>query len=665
VTGRPTAVRAPGPRASILIVDDHPANLEAFEAILKPLGQDLVSARSGEEALEWASNREFAVILMDVRIPGMDGFETAVRIRREEKNLHSPIIFITADGMYRDDYALRAYSHGAVDFLVKPFNPAWLESKVRVFVDLYLRGETIRLQEAALRQAEREALERQSETRLLTIIDLMPLCVVAFHADGTPYFCNRAWQEYTGIELNEASVDVLLRAVHQDDRARAREALLGLISNRGQRFELECRLGSARGGYRWHIVRALPEIGENVIVGWIATATDVEEQKQAERRAMAANRMKDEFLAIVSHDLRTPLTAILGWAGMLSAAKADEAKLHRGLETIQRAARAQARLIEDLLDVARIMSGKLHLELRDVSLQEIVRAALEAVRQAAETNGVALEAALEDVPTTLGDPDRLQQVVWNLAMNAVKFTKTGGRIQVCTRSVDGAIEIQVRDNGRGIDPEFLPHVFDRFRQADSTAAQGQGGLGLGLAIVRHIVNLHEGSVSAESAGVGQGATFVVRLPVRSASPIDVPDEAPSSGLVERPVSRSLRGAKILVLDDDADSRDFLAQVLGSAGADVVSASSVRQALDVFEHSPPDVLLSDIGLSGEDGYSFIRAIRALPPDKGGNVAAAALTAYTRPQDAAHALASGFDVHIAKPIEPFEVVGIIADLVQLRR
>src|SRR5579859_1742436 len=260
-------------RASILIVDDHPPNLLALQAVLEPLEHEVVTARSGEEALQRLGEREFAVVLMDVRMPGLDGFQTTAHLRDIEHARHTPIIFLTAHAS-DEEQALHAYARSAVDFLVKPFNPQILLSKVRVFVDLYLRGQTIRRQEAALRQVQREELERQSETRFQTIIDLMPLCVVALHPDGTPYFCNRAWRDYTGIAIADASGDTLLEAIHPDDQDRTREALQHAISG-GREIELECRIRCGRdNAYRWHVVRALPEFGATgKIVGWIATAT--------------------------------------------------------------------------------------------------------------------------------------------------------------------------------------------------------------------------------------------------------------------------------------------------------------------------------------------------------------------------------------------------------
>jgi PAS domain S-box-containing protein len=650
------------PRASILLVDDVPANLLALEAVLEPLGQDLVRACSGEEALRHLAEREFAVILMDALMPGIDGYETAARIREREATRLTPIIFITA-GDFEEDRVMLGYSRGAVDFLIKPFNPLILTSKVAVLVELYLSRETVREQAAALREAEREALERQSATRLQTIFDLMPLCVVALHADGQPYFCNRSWREYTGIDLSDGGGMTLLDAVHPEDRVRARDTLLEALAA-GRPVEIECRLRCERDGFRWHVARALPEVGaDGTIIGWIATAADVERQKQAEQQANAANKMKDQFLAVVSHELRAPLTAILGWTGILQSSPPDATRLSRGLETIQRNARAQAHLIEDILDVARILSGKLRLEIGPMDVAAVVRAALDSARPAAEAKEVELEATFESVTPTEGDAERLQQVFSNLATNAIKFTPSRGKIRVDVRMEGEDIEVRFEDNGCGIDPEFIPHVFDRFRQADPNAGRREGGLGLGLAIVQHIVGLHDGTVAAKSSGAGQGSTFVVTLPVRE-GPLEETPISPSQAAMSSRASSILRGLKVLLVDDEPDSRDFLSQVLGSAGADVMSAGTSRDALDMFVREPPDVLLSDIGLPGEDGYSFIRQVRALAKERGGTIPALALTAYTRPEDAARAREAGFDMHVPKPIEPFEVVSVVAHLGQLR-
>jgi PAS domain S-box-containing protein len=654
--------RARGLRASVLLVDDKPANLVALEAVLEPLGHELVRAHSGNEALAKLAERDFAVALLDVRMPGMDGYEIAARMRQQPSTRLTPIIFITAAD-FDEHRVLLGYSHGAVDYLVKPFHPAMLASKVSVLVDLYLSRETIREQAAALRQAEREALERQSETQRQRIIDLMPLSVIALHADGKPYYCNRAWREDIGIELDSESGINLLEAVHPEDRLCVYDTIKESIAA-GRSVEIECRLRSLRNGFRWHVVRALPDLGaDGKIAGWIATAVDVERQKQAEQQATLANRMKDQFLAVVSHELRTPLTAIAGWASILQSGKLDATRLQRGLETIQRNAKSQALLIEDILDVARILSGKLRLKLGQVNVRAVVDAAVESARPAAAIKEIELEDVPEPVPLTWGDTDRLQQVVSNLLTNAVKFTERGGKVRVCLKTVGDEIEIRVEDNGCGIDAGFLPYVFDPFRQADSSEARRQGGLGLGLAIVDHIVRLHDGTVAAHSLGVGRGSTFIVTMPVREA-PTSEDVERAASAVVPRAATR-LRGLKVLVVDDEADTREYLVQVLRSAGTEVRSAASAKDAFYILAAWKPDVLLSDIGLAGEDGYSLIRKVRSLATEEGGMIPALALTAYTRPEDASLAREAGFDLVVPKPIEPFEVVDVVAQLAQLRQ
>jgi CheY-like chemotaxis protein len=299
-------------------------------------------------------------------------------------------------------------------------------------------------------------------------------------------------------------------------------------------------------------------------------------------------------------------------------------------------------------------------------MRAIVEGAHDAVRAAAEAKNIVVRANCEAVPITAGDPDRLQQVVWNLAMNAVKFTPEGGTVDVVVRPVKRDIEVEVSDTGRGIDPDFLPHVFDRFRQAAGAPARREGGLGVGLAIVHHIVELHRGSVSAASDGPGKGATFTVLLPVRAPT-TDTAEMETRESTSERPAvqSSSLAGLRIVVVDDDADTRALLSHALGTAGAEVATAATSGEAMGLFRASPPDVLLCDIGLPGVDGYSFMEEIRALSPGDGGRVPAAALTAHARAEDASRALEAGFDKHIAKPIEPAEIVQIIADLAHARR
>jgi PAS domain S-box-containing protein len=400
------------------------------------------------------------------------------------------------------------------------------------------------------------------------------------------------------------------------------------------------------------------------ISGIFAHGVDITEQVRARRQAEEANRIKDEFLATLSHELRTPLTAIIGWSAMMRANKFDENTAANALETIERNAKAQARIVEDLMDVSRIITGKLRLDVQAVELATVVSGAVDAIRPAAEAKNIRLQALLDpQAGPVSGDPTRLQQVVWNLLTNAVKFTPKGGRVQVRLERVNSHVEITVSDTGQGIAPEFLPHVFDRFRQADQTYTRAHGGLGLGLSIVRQLVELHGGTVQAESAGIGQGATFIVELPVMVAHrKLEQPERRhPTSGgdaALECPPS--LAGLRVLVVDDEADTRVLLRAMLERCGSEVMTAASAAEALELFEQSRPDVLVSDIGMPEADGYALISGVRRLEARRGGRVPAIALTAYARAEDRVRALKAGFQVHVPKPIEPVELVAVVASL-----
>jgi signal transduction histidine kinase len=387
-------------------------------------------------------------------------------------------------------------------------------------------------------------------------------------------------------------------------------------------------------------------------------------EKAARQEAEEANRLKDEFLATVSHELRTPLTSILGWSNMLLARRQDVEMHDRGLEIIHRNAQAQNQLISDLLDVSRIISGKLRLDLRTVELPAVIEAAVEATRPAAEAKGVRLTTALDPRAGPInGDADRLQQVVWNLLTNAIKFTDAGGEITVGLASVSSRVEITVRDSGMGISPEFLPHIFDRFRQADPATNRVHGGMGLGLSIVRQLVELHGGAVRAESEGEGKGATFTVSLPfVNFSRGRERAERLPPGGVGHAEIScpPSLHGLRVLAVDDEADTREMIRAVLEHCKMEVITAGSAAEALEAIAGSHPDVLISDLGLPGEDGYALIARVRALPAERGGQIPAAALTAYVRAEDRVKVLRSGFQLHVPKPLEPNELVAVVANL-----
>lgn len=386
-------------------------------------------------------------------------------------------------------------------------------------------------------------------------------------------------------------------------------------------------------------------------------------EQKARAQAEAANRMKDEFLATLSHELRSPLNAMLGWLRLLNTRKFDEATTAKAMETIERNARAQAQLVEDLLDVSRIIQGKLRLNVRAIELSTVIGVAIDTIRPAAEAKGIQLQTIIDPAAGPVaGDSDRLQQVIWNLLSNAIKFTPKEGRVQVRLERIDSHVEITVTDTGLGISPDFVPYVFERFRQADSSITRSYSGLGLGLAIVRHLVELHGGTVRAESQGEGKGATFIVRLPLM---PVRI--EAQESERVHPAVSGAvpfnppaLEGIEVLVVDDEADSRVFMTMVLQECGASVTAVGSAGEAIEAIQELKPDVLLSDIGMPGEDGYTLIRKVRALSFEQGGRIPAAALTAYARAEDRTRSLLEGFQIHLPKPVEPAELAAVVANL-----
>lgn len=385
----------------------------------------------------------------------------------------------------------------------------------------------------------------------------------------------------------------------------------------------------------------------------------------ARAEAERANRMKDEFLATVSHELRTPLNAIMGWSHMLRGGRLDDASKARAFETIERNAKSQAQLIEDILDVSRVITGKLRLKMGPVDVAAVINAAIDSVQLAAESKGIQLEVTLDpSARNTIGDSSRLQQVVWNLLANALKFTSAGGRVEVKVDRADADVRITVSDTGCGISSEFLPFIFDRFRQADSTSTRVHGGLGLGLAIVRHLVELHGGTVQAESGGIGSGSTFTIRLPLapqrsasRTAEPALFPEQQPEGVAAALP---SLDNVRVLLVDDDSDGLHILATALADCRASVETALSTPQALEVLEWYKPDVLVSDLAMPDEDGYSLIAKIRAT--EQGSKLLAVALTAYVRIEDRARAFSAGYNMFVPKPVEPTELVTAIASLVK---
>jgi signal transduction histidine kinase len=383
----------------------------------------------------------------------------------------------------------------------------------------------------------------------------------------------------------------------------------------------------------------------------------LEREHAARLEAQAANRAKDEFLATLSHELRTPLNAILGWAQLLAGGQLSKSTAQRAVEIIERNTRLQAQLIDDLLDISRIVTGKLRLEMKPLPVRPILEAAVESALPAANAKQVQLTWECDDGENAIAcDPGRIQQVIWNLLSNAIKFTPEGGRVTLSEKREDATIVIAVTDTGAGIEPEFLPHVFDRFRQQDPASTRKHGGLGLGLSIVRHLVALHGGSIEAFSKGEGLGATFVVRVPI-SQVPVESVDEDASSG--DPSSMPSLEGVHVLVVDNEADARSLVSAILEGCGATVTAVESAAAALEEIRRHRPDVLVSDIAMPDEDGYTLIRKVRRLEGTFG-PLPAAALTAYATASDRAEALLAGYQAHLAKPVEPSELTAVVANL-----
>lgn len=658
-------------KASILLVDDHAPNLLALEGVLERLGHRMVRATSGEEALRHLLVGDFALVLMDVQMPRMNGFETAALIKSHSRIANIPIIFITATS-HDASQIFQGYDHGAVDYLLKPYDPHILRSKVSVFIDLYLKTEKVKAQATLLREQEIALLEKNNEQRYRRLAECLPLAMWAAGPDGKVYYSNRAWCDYSGQKVEEVTTLTNHEVVHEDDIEQVR-ASWDESRRDGSSFEIEYRLRrNLDGAYRWHLGRGVAERDEHgQIEGWIVMAVDIDDKKtaaeartrllqletDAREKADAANRCKDEFLATLSHEIRTPLNAILGWSQLLRTGDLDAAASAKALETIERNAQAQGRVIEDLLDVQRIVTGKTRLVVTVVDLLTIINAAAESIRPAADEKGISISLELEDLLPVNGDAGRLQQVVSNLLSNAVKFTPKNGQVKVALSQMEMGVEIKVSDNGAGVPSDFLPHVFERFRQGDSTTTRTQGGLGLGLAIVHHLVELHGGTVCAESDGPGKGTVFTIRLPVRRSS-----ERLRATGAATVAPLPTLSGIDVLVVDDELDARELLRAVLSKSGANVTVAGSAAEALDCLSKRMPHVLVSDIGMPGEDGYSLIKKMGAYAALRGiVRPGAVAVTAFASTEDRERALRAGFQSHLPKPLDPAELILTIANLV----
>jgi PAS domain S-box-containing protein len=534
------------------------------------------------------------------------------------------------------------------------------------------------VQDVTQRKAAEEAL-RESEERLRLGMDAGNTGTWDWDIAGDRVTWSDRVYEFHGLKPGEFSgrVEDFTRLVHPDDVANVRAAIERSLQE-GAPYHVEFRVVHREGEVRWISTngkvyydaegRALRMLGAttDVTVRKLAELERdrlLEGERQARSEAEHSSRMKDEFLATLSHELRTPLNAILGWSQLLGRGGDDPGMLEEGLAVIERNTRAQAQLIDDLLDMSRIISGKIRLDVRLVDPVSVIEAAIETVTPAAVAKGIKIETAMDHRAGPIsGDPNRLQQVVWNVLSNAIKFTSRGGRVSITLERVESVVEVSVTDTGQGITPEFLPHVFERFRQADASSTRRHGGLGLGLAIVKQIVELHGGTIQAMSEGEGMGSVFRISLPLSSGAGEEtaLPGEVEKTSAALQCRSTELAGLKILVVDDEPDARRLVRRLLEECAARVITAGSAREAMPLVEAERPDVLICDIGMADVDGYEFLRQVRVLGEARGGRVPAVALTAFARSEDRTRALLSGFLVHVSKPVEPEELVATIASV-----
>lgn len=702
-------------KAAILIVDDRPEKVLSLEVILEKLGQEIVRAYSGREALRYILQRDFAVILLDVNMPGMDGFETAALIRQRKSSENTPIIFVTAFG--DEMHANRGYSLGAVDYILAPVVPDVLRSKVGVFVDLYLKNYQLRNQADSLRKRASQMQKlaaasvainsAQSLEGIIRTITDTARDIIGAHQAITLFFGPHAGPARSQALAISSLSD---RYAKWRDRPLPIERLADTLVAQSRRptrmTESELHLHPD-----WEIVKSLdiPPVkggmlvaplhgreGDNWGLIYVADAEagsftsddemllvqlsqmgsiSIENTLNAHERE--ANRLKDQFLATLSHELRTPLNAMLGWTELLRGEMvrspiANE-EFVQGLQIIERNAMAQKRLIEDLLDVSRISTGNLRVVKSEMRIQDVVQAAIEAVRPAAVEKQVTMKCSMMPLEPIEGDPDRLQQVVWNLLVNAVKFTPAGGEVSISVSAIKegisdstGVVEIQVTDSGIGIEPQFLPQVFDRFRQADASTTRRHAGLGIGLTIVKHIVELHDGTVRANSLGRNRGSTFTVSLPLRHQAqsvhlqsgisthqvPVSdahlnhaLPGLLPSAADFTPP---DLSGVHILIVEDQDDTRALITELLHRAGASVVSASNVGEAVELLQQRPPGLVISDIAMPGEDGYTMLRRVRQFCEERNVLIPVIAVTAFAHEEDRKLISKAGFAGYLTKPL-----------------
>jgi len=638
---------------TILVVDDNPGTLYATSRVLRSAGFVVVEAATGHGGL--AASTGVDLVVLDINLPDIDGYEVCRRIRENKITTRTPVIHLSATFVEELD-KVRGLNDGADGYLTHPVEAPVLIATVNAF----------------LRARVAEDAMRESEAKFRAIFDQV--------AHGIALIS----QDFIYLEVNPAMCQIL---------GRTRDQIVGKHNSAfmpvGKENQVLTIAGEFEHAGTWRGDSTLIRSdGTYVHLNWtismfsvvgirLAIVADITARKaiEAERErllaserlaraeAERANRLKDDFLATLSHELRTPLNAIVGWSEVLRRGKPDAEDLAEGLEAIERNVKSQSQLISDLLDVSRITSGKLRLELQYINAGETVNSALDSVMSAANAKGVRLVRNLSAGEGILADPNRLQQIVWNLVTNAVKFTPAGGLVEVRVAYIHGHMELTVTDTGQGISAEFLPFIFDRFSQADASSRRVHGGLGIGLAIVKNLAEMHGGTAHASSNGLGKGSWFTVSMPLitRQAALEPSPQPAglaPADGPAS-PSELNLRAVRVFVVDDDADARTVLTRLLVDFEATVAGAGSVAEAMAGIKLFKPHVLISDIGMPGEDGYDLLRALRK-SEDVNNHLPAIALTAFAGPENATRARQEGFQVHLAKPVNPAKLVVEIGKL-----
>lgn len=644
-------------KVCVLVVDDDAAGLYAKSRMLQRADFEVLQALTGTDALRLVREKRPQLIVLDIQLPDMNGLEICETIKADPELHFIPVLQTSATFTNAAD-AAAGLNRGADAYLTEPLK----EDVLIATVNALLRA----------RRAEDE-LRKHREWLQVTLRSIGD-GVIATDVNGCVMFMNPVAETLSGWTNAEAlsrDISEVLNLVSEVTREKISLPIAQILKEQGSRRTMSGFVLISKDGTEYPVEESAAPIEDipGRATGMVLVLREIGERKRTEKRllqllvseeksrreAEAANQAKDEFLGVVSHELRTPLTAMLGWSKLLKSGTLNRETTANAIEVIERNVKSQAQIIEDLLDISRIIAGKLTLDLGEIDLKNMIQNSIESIKAVASAKGIAIRTNLVPV-RYLGDESRLQQVIWNLMTNAIKFTPEGGAIDVDLSSNESVITIKVTDTGIGIDPQFIPQVFERFSQHDSTASRKTGGLGIGLSIVQTLVQLHHGDVAAFSDGIGKGSTFTLTLPM--------PD--PQEFIVRKRDSKRntaddrLDGMHILIVEDDPDSRDMITLLLTTAGATVTSASTAEEGMSLLQKRRPNVIVSDIGLPGEDGYSFIRRVRNFEKSMGGSIPALALTAYAKPETRWQALDAGFQLYASKPVETSQLLKSIAKL-----